>query len=216
MALDQGSVGALELVARNVLMPGVDPSYSIAVGPDITPHAIYCLPTTQPTSCVLYYRHRAAGGWESPVRLSALNDDVWNPVLAVDGLGVAHVVYAKSPVAGVSQELFYTSVTDGVTVAPTQCIDPTPDSYSYYLGMAAATDGTVHVVYRRLVDDNGDLYYLTGKSGVFAPPERITQTPHLDESAATISLTPDGRPTVIYVEDMFDAPNGTIWMAQRN
>jgi len=198
-----------EEIEGNTLPPSLNPAYSLAVDRATGKvHVVYCIPDDSGLLGILTYRVRDELGWSVGQELTAKTLDVWDPSIAVDGTGGVHVVYTISPDWD-TKTLEYLRIGD----AAPQPLTTTQNDRSYYLGLAAASDGAVHVAFGRLLDGNMDLFYRTGRDGTFQAEQRISDTPALDESSPAIALDKDGRPVVSFVENLSAAPAGKVYVA---
>jgi hypothetical protein len=219
LKLTNGQASPVETVADAVTQFSLSPDYAVGVDRQLgIVYAVYCRSGDLSINNVLYLRQRT-NSWQPEQRVTDKKLDVWSPSVAVDGNGQVHLVYNLGPDWD-HKTLTYNRLLAGSLLGE-QALTTSTDDRSYYLGLAAESDGTVHIAFARYYtvvaggNGMGDILYLKGKNGVFFPEERVTNTPTLDEDYTGIALGAGGKIYISLVENGAKAPDGVVYLATK-
>lgn len=215
MTLSGGTPSSIEEVTAESSPASLDPGYDVAVDADGSVHVLFCKVGDTDFDYVLHYRQKSGSGWGVEERLTETSLDVFSPGMDVDAAGNVHIAYVKGPAFG-DKNLQYNRLESGGWVGE-QTLSTFPDDRSYYLGLAAErTSSEVHIAFKRYYDSNGDIFYLRRDGGSFDEEYRVTETADMDEGVPAAAVHTDGTLYISFAENIFDAPNGTIYLATRS
>jgi hypothetical protein len=216
LTVTAGQPSAIEVVATGTAVHSLNPGHHIAVDSKGTVYAVYSRPgSSNPLLSVLHLKQRTTV-WSAETAVSDKAQDAWDPCLAVDGNGTLHLAYVLGKNWD-EKRLTYDRFRQQ-SWAGAIPLSSSVEDRSYYLGLAAAPDGTVHIAFTRYFPYNStsgraDLFYLSGKDGLFAPEQRLTSTPEQDEGTPALALGPGATPLIAFTENLSAAPDGKIYLA---
>jgi uncharacterized repeat protein (TIGR01451 family) len=136
----------------------------------------------------IYYVNNSGGTFGTPTRISDDSDgqDALNPAIALDGSGVAHVVF-EDKTGDNERNVYYVNNSGGTFGTPTRISDDSDGQDALNPAIALDGSGVVHVVYedRSGTDTKRNIYYVNDSGGTFGTPTRIS-----DDSDGQDALNP--------------------------
>lgn len=188
---DSGSDPAeLKINGETVNEGGWTTGWSIALDADSQPAIVY----RKTPANDLMFAHRGNDGW-SIQTVESMGYIGYNPQVALDGSGKAHIAYLHSPTnENLQDELKYAYQTSGGWQRELIATE----IGSYTVGLAVEANGRPHVVYRKYVEDGDDVTYYAYRTAAGWQREVLEAK---DGYGYYTSLAVDalGRPHVTYV-----------------
>ncbi len=155
----------------------------------------------------IYYTTNASGTWSAPVLLSTQSDyDQYNPQIALDAGGKAHVVWYGYDSTDTDVHIYYTTNASGTWSAPV-LLSTQSDYNQQYPQIALDASGKAHVVWYGY--DSGEnyehIYYTTNASGTWSAPVLLSTQSDYSQYDPQIALDAGGKAHVVwYGEDSGD------------
>ncbi len=132
----------------------------------------------------IYLARNSGGVFTTPRRLSASRLDDYAPQQVLDRRGNPHVVWAQR-VGGSSRVLYWND-----EIGDPSIVADEGDYPAVFMG----DDDIVHVVF----SSKNDLFYARGIEGAFADPVRVTNSPFVPESSATLGRVAERTILIAY------------------
>ena len=199
-----------EVIGTGTLMFTGSPEQSISVDPAGRVHVAYLRPGEKPSHGVAHYRKRDPVGWSAETMVTSNQANATGISIAAAADRV-HFAYGK----GTVDVTMTHRLLDAAGLGPETALTSSVDDRAYYLGLqAVGTDG-VYVAFRRIVDGNADVFFVSGEQGTFASEEPVTQTADEDELVASLAVGRCGEAYVAFLENFSTAPDGRVMVATR-
>ncbi len=166
----------------------------IAWAMDGTIHVVWADNT--PGYSVIYHAYSTDGiSWVSAPIPSATGSA---PSVALGSDGLVHLVWQERDSPTSPYEIYHCQW-DGEAWSLPENISDTPDDHSIAADIAAADDGTVHLVWQEMVGGKFEIYYSGGEGGFWSLPENISETP-ADSYLPRIAIDGDNNRHVAWDE----------------
>ncbi|HDN80461.1 MAG TPA: exo-alpha-sialidase [Chloroflexi bacterium] len=179
------------LTAPIFLSPGLAPS--LAAGNDGTLHLVWADYSFSEENYEIYYTRRTDTGWDAARNVSSTSDNSSAPDIAIGPDGLAHVVWFEPT-------LVYYGVIDDLGNITTTFISNSLNGQAP--AIAVSSDGTPYVVWQAPDEDTGkfEIFYSYYDGTNWSLPQDISQTPDVDSISPDITVTPQGRVYIAWVE----------------
>jgi hypothetical protein len=199
-----------EVIGAGTLMFTGSPEQSIAVDPAGRVHVAYLRPGEKPSHGVAHYRKLEPIGWSTETMVTSNQANATGISIAAAADRV-HFTYGK----GTVDVTMMHRVLDAAGLGSETALTNSVKDRAYYLGLqAVGTDG-FYVAFRRLIDGNADVFFISTEPGTLVLEESVTQTSDEDELVASLAAGRCGEAYVAFLENFSTAPDGRVMLATR-